>query len=105
MSGAGTVVPSLIRTYVPVVVGSLAGWLVSLGIDLDANAQAGLIVGLTGLFTAAYYTLVRLLEKRFPWLSVLLGSSQMPAAYSPTGSPSVSVPGEDAQPRAPTNGV
>lgn len=72
------VLVSLIRTYVPIGVGAFIAWLVTLGVEVDATAQAGLVTGLTAVITAAYYTLVRLLEKRFPWLGVLLGSTKQP---------------------------
>lgn len=64
---------SLIRTYVPVAVGALVAWLITLGIQLDAEAQAGLITALTGALIAIYYAIVRALEKRWPWVGVLLG--------------------------------
>lgn len=71
---------SLLRTYVPIAVGALVSWLLTLGIELDAETQAGLIVALTGLSQAAYYALVRALEPRLPdWLKrVVLGSSKEP---------------------------
>jgi len=69
---------SLIRTYVPVVVGAFVSWLLTLGIEIDAAAQTGLVTGLTAVVTAAYYTIVRLLEKRWPWFGVLLGTTKQP---------------------------
>ena len=82
-----TLVPSLIRTYVPIVVGAFIAWLVTLGVEIDDSIQAGLVTALTGILIAAYYTVIRLLEKRWPKLSVLLGSSQIPAQYSRDGVP------------------
>jgi hypothetical protein len=70
---------SLIRTWVPVAVGSLVAWLISIGIELDPEAETGLVVGLTGVVIAAYYGIVRWLERRWPWIGVLLG---VPAAPS-----------------------
>lgn len=64
---------SLIRTWVPTLVGSLVAWLLVLGIEIDADAQAGLVVGLTGLLVSAYYGIVRVLERRWPWVGYLLG--------------------------------
>jgi len=69
---------SLIRTVVPIVVGALVTWLVTLGVQIDAETQTGLIVGLTGLLTAVYYTVVRLLEKKWPKLGILLGKATTP---------------------------
>ena len=84
----GNVVPSLIRTYVPIVVGSLLAWLVAAGViptPLGPDAEAGLVTAITAVAIGAYYTLVRLLERKFPQLSILLGSTKQPATYSPTG--------------------
>lgn len=71
-------VTSLIRTYVPIGVGALASYLLTLGIDLDANAQLGLVTFLTALLQGLYYLIARLLEQRYPQLGVLLGSSKTP---------------------------
>jgi hypothetical protein len=72
---------SLLRTYVPIAVGALVSWLLTLGVELDAETQAGLIVALTGLSQAAYYALVRAVEPHMPdWLTrIVLGSAKAPA--------------------------
>ena len=87
-----TLIPSLIRTYVPVLVGSLIAWLVTLGVEVDDALQTGLVTALTGLLIAVYYTAVRLLERKWPKVSVLLGSTQIPARYTPTGEPAKNGP-------------
>ncbi|HLR95689.1 MAG TPA: hypothetical protein VK053_14280 [Jiangellaceae bacterium] len=69
---------SLIRTYVPIVVGALASWLLTLGVEVDAEAQAGLVVAMTGVLQAIYYAAARWAETRWPWLGVLLGSRAKP---------------------------
>lgn len=74
---------SLIRTYVPVGVGALVAWLLTLGIELDETVRNGLVVGATGLVIAVYYTVVRLLEKRWPFFGVLLGSTKQPEYSTP----------------------
>lgn len=86
-----TLFPSLIRTYVPVAVGAFVAWLVTLGVELDPSTEAGLITALTAVLIALYYTLVRLLEKKWPALSVLLGSGQIPAQYTGDGEPVITV--------------
>lgn len=65
--------PNLIRTYVPAAVGFVTSWLTARGVGVDAATQAQLIAAMTAIFTAAYYTLVRLLEERWPQAGVLLG--------------------------------
>ena len=71
-------VTRLVRTYVPIIVGAFAAWLLTIGIEIDSDTQAGIIVALTGLLQAVYYTLVTLIAKKFPKLEVLLGSKQTP---------------------------
>lgn len=72
------IVTSLIRTYVPSAVGALLAWLLTLGVQVDAETQLGLVTALTGLLIALYYTLIRLLEKKYPKIGVLLGSAKKP---------------------------
>lgn len=75
-------ITALIRTWTPSAVGAALAWLLTLGIELDPDTQAGLIAGLTAVMVAAYYALARLLESRWPWLGVLLGSTRQPT-YAP----------------------
>lgn len=63
----------LIRTWVPAGVGAFLAWLVTLGVELDPQTETGLLTGLTALAIALYYTLVRLLEAKWPAVGVLLG--------------------------------
>lgn len=74
---------SLIRTYVPLLVGGLIAWLGSLSVDVGQDAQVGLTVALTGLITAVYYTVARALEDRFPQVGYLLGIPKAPAYGQP----------------------
>lgn len=70
---------SLIRTYVPVAVGAALAWLASaLGFVIDEGTSTALTAGFVGLATAAYYTVVRYLERRWPVFGVLLGSRRAP---------------------------
>lgn len=71
-------VTGLIRTYVPIAVGVFITWVATLGVELDATTEAGLIAGLTGVLIAVYYTVVRFLAKKWPFLEVLLGSQATP---------------------------
>ena len=71
-------VVSLIRTNVPVLVGALIAWLISLGVQVPEGSEEGLIIGLTALLIAVYYTAVRFLEKRWPAFGFLLGTRQEP---------------------------
>lgn len=72
------VVISLIRTWVPLVVGSVVSWLAVRGWNIDAATSGGLIVFLTGALSGVYYGIVRVLENWFPWIGVLLGHVAKP---------------------------
>lgn len=73
---------SLIRTFVPILVGTLSAWLVSKGIQLPAEAYGGLesflIEVLSVLTATAYYAIVRWLESKWPKLGWLLGYAAAP---------------------------
>lgn len=68
----------LIRTYVPIGVGALIAWLVTLGVNIDAETQAALVIAGTGVLQAVYYTVVRVVAERFPWVGALLGVNKAP---------------------------
>lgn len=71
-------VTSLIRTYVPIVVGALVAWLSSKGIAIDPSDVVGFTAFLGAAFSGLYYLIARLLERRFPQLGFLLGSAKKP---------------------------
>lgn len=102
MTETPSIGPSLIRTWTPILVGALVAWLISLGIDVSDEVQAGLVVLLTAVLQGVYYLAARLLERRWPRLTVLLGSTQQPDSYSPTGTvPTGTVtPADPGQPAA-----
>ena len=70
---------SLIRTVVPIVVGSVVGWLGARGIEVEPEAAAALTAGIGGLAGAMYYAAARWLESKWPMLGCLLGSAKPPA--------------------------
>lgn len=63
---------SIVRTVTPIIVGAVIAWIVSLGVTLDAEFEAALIVVVTGAFQGVYYIAVRLFETyvspKFGWL-------------------------------------
>lgn len=78
-----TAIISWIRTIVPIGVASALSWLlVTFGLQLDKASEDGLIVGITGLLIALYYTIARALESKYPKLGVLLGVAKTPDGYS-----------------------
>ena len=76
-------VPSLIRTYVPLIVAALATFLGDIGILLPEDASTGLATFLGALLSAAYYLGVRLAERKWPQLGLLLGSKKQPVMTKP----------------------
>lgn len=81
----------LIRTWVPIGVGAVISWLATLGLQLDSETQTATVVALTGVIQAVYYTLVRLLEDKFPAIGWLLGSAKTPN-YGPPEIKIVEIP-------------
>lgn len=79
----GDTVPSLIRTWVPLAVAWAVGWLATLGVTVDAGAQSALASGIGAVVAAAYYAVVRLAEKRWPWVGKFLGSAKQPTYTEP----------------------
>lgn len=80
-------VPSLIRTYVPLFVAWLAGWLVSLGIPVDDSTQLALASGIGAIVAGIYYALARWLETKFPAVGILLGYIRQPVYVNPLETP------------------
>lgn len=78
-------VVSLIRTYVPLGVAVLVGWLASLGIVVDDSTRSLLVGGIGALAAALYYAGVRLAEKQWPWVGLLLGAAKAPTYIDQTG--------------------
>lgn len=77
-----TLAPSLIRTYIPIAVAALVAWLGQIGVILPDGASDALATGLAAVVAGLYYLAIRLLEERWPWLGVLLGSPTAPS-YAP----------------------
>lgn len=75
---------SYIRTGATIVAGVVISWLVSLGLDVGAEANTGLTIFLTGVGIGIYYFVGRLIEKRWPWMGRwLFGSSRQPEYTEP----------------------
>lgn len=72
--------PSIIRTAVPLIVGPLVTWLASKGVDIDGETLTVAVAAVVGF---VYYVGVRLLERRWPALGVLLGSKKKPTYVDP----------------------
>lgn len=68
------IVPGVIRVLVSSVVGWVAAWGTTVGVDVD---QAGLTTALTLIFTLTWYILARLVELRWPNARVL-GTKKVP---------------------------
>lgn len=72
---------NLVRTGVPVVVGTVVAWFASKG----WNLKSGQFAVLAPVFSTVYYGVIRGAEKKYPKLSWLLGA--LPAVPTPTPAP------------------
>lgn len=73
--------PSLVRTFVPIIVGALAAVLLThVGIVLPIEAASEVM---TAILSGLYYALIRVLERRWPGIGVFLGSTQQPVYTTP----------------------
>lgn len=83
---------SVIRTIVPIIVGSLIAWLAARGVKVD---ESTILPAVDAVVAGAYYALIRLVERKYPKAGWLLGSPGAPS-YAPKvesgGSPAGIVP-------------
>lgn len=84
VTAAGTLWASIVRTFIPIIVGAVLSFFVSRGIELDPEFKPALELLLSALFAFVWYVAVRLLETYVtPKLGWLLGLAKSPDAYSP----------------------
>ena len=70
---------SIVRTYVPWIVGAVIGWMVSLGVPLDPEVEPQLTALLMLAASMLYYVLARVFELYIsPKLGWLLGLAKQP---------------------------
>lgn len=72
------VVPSVIRTGVPVLVGVGVSFAAAKGIHVSAETEAQIVVLLGAGAASIYHWLVRVLEERWPRCGWLLGVARAP---------------------------
>lgn len=95
-SATFVLVMSLVRTLVPVVVGSVLAWFAAKGIPVDPSLETTMTVALTGAATFVYYAVVRFLEMKVsPKFGWLLGNNSSPDSYSPGKPPLDAAPAEE----------
>ncbi|WP_433252829.1 hypothetical protein ACQPYK_08510 [Streptosporangium sp. CA-135522] len=75
---------SWVRTAVPAAVGSLIAWLATKGLVLDPAEATGLILAVGGICVTLYQVTVSTLQRRWPIVGVLLGSTKLPTYQSGT---------------------
>lgn len=91
---------SLVRTYVPIGVGVVAGAIAAqLGVELGGATVEATAVGLTGFTGAAWYGLARLVEAKVPALGFLIGAPGEPVYddFRPIDESSQTVYGVDGE--------
>lgn len=79
---------SWVRTAVPAAVGSLIAWLATKGLVLDPAEATGLILAVGGACVTLYQVIVSTLQRKWPVVGVLLGSTKVPV-YRPGASQGV----------------
>lgn len=82
-----SLLPSIIRTVVPIVVTAIATFLAAANIDLGPEGYSALTAFLGALIGAVYYVVVRFLEQKFPWVGNFLGSAKKPVYTEPAATP------------------
>lgn len=75
-------VASVIRTYTPVIVGQVVGFLIMINFPVRPELTLLLMAVVGGGLTLAYYTLVRILEQQWPAFGALLGLTKTPDTYT-----------------------
>ncbi|WP_314647617.1 hypothetical protein [uncultured Microbacterium sp.] len=83
-----------IRTSVPLGVGALVSWLVTLGIVLPVGTELQLASALTAVVAAAYWALVTWASKRWQGIGWLLGNPKQPMYIAHTVVAPAPLPGE-----------
>lgn len=74
---------SVLRTYVPLIVGGVLGWFASQGITVDPEFEEAFTGILMLVGSGLYYLVIRLFETYVsPKIGWLLGTSQSPDTYS-----------------------
>lgn len=77
-----SVLPSIVRTVVPYLIGLIGSFLAARGLGLDENAKANLTGLLTFGIGSIYYVVVRAVEKSNPSAGWFLGVPKAPV-YTP----------------------
>lgn len=78
---------SVIRTWVPIIVGWLVSQLLIIGVVLDEDTSKLLESAISAVTIALYYALARWLETKFPNAGVLLGWIRQPVYVDPKKTP------------------
>lgn len=75
-------ITSIIRTAVTTGVGAVLAWLLAHNIEIDAESQKALTVGVTAIVIALYYLVIRIVERHLPvWLRVILAGVPKTPVY------------------------
>lgn len=69
---------SWIRTAVPAAVGSLIAWLAVKGIVVDPETVIQVVLAVGAACTVLYQAVVSTLQRKWPIVGVLLGSTRVP---------------------------
>lgn len=76
-------IPSLIRTYVPIGVAFVVGLLTDNGVVVSDETSTAAVLAISGIAGSIWYALARTLESRNPLFGWLLGSPRTPSYNEP----------------------
>lgn len=74
----GDIFTSAIRTVTPYIIGAVASWLATKGINAPDALVAQATAILTFCFGTIYYLVVRYVEQKYPKVGYLLGTPSQP---------------------------
>jgi hypothetical protein len=77
---------SVVRTVIPLFVGLVVGWLVTLSpaFGQDETLRTNLTLLASAVAAALWYVIARYLEQFYSWASLLLGSKKSPVGFAKT---------------------
>jgi len=78
LAGMGNIAIARIRTYIPIGIGIIAGFLADAGFIVSDDVRTSVIVAVTGVAVAAYWELARWLDGKLGGVFGFLGIKATP---------------------------
>ena len=71
---------AIVRTVVPFITAAIVAWLAERGLDADTESISAMVIAVGG---SLWYTVIRVLERKWPQVGWLLGSPKIPTYPTP----------------------